>query len=227
VRNLFLFAGLLLITRAAFAGPCLPGTLSDYISLGSTGCTLNQVQFFDFFTVPGQPSATIIDPAAIQISPGGLAYAPTLLLTLNTSANAGFLFETFFHFSAMGDPLLGASIALGSPVVTGDGAITGILDVCAGGTFFPDQPSGCTGLPGAAIAFAIGVDSLLSSRLDFPPTSFFDVFVDISIDGGLNGSASLDSASVSATTPEPATLLLTALALVCFGTLTRRQRQRH
>ena len=227
MRNLLLFGGLLLITHPALAGPCLPGTLSDYILLGSTGCTLNQVQFFDFYTAPGQAVATPIDPTAIQVTPGGVAYFPTLLLTLNSTAGAGSLFETFFHYSATGDTLLGASIALGTLAVTGDGAITGVLDVCAGGLFFPFEPTGCTGSPGTAIAFAIDIDSQLSSRLDFPATSFFDVFVDISIDGGLNGFASLDAASVSATTPEPAPLLLTALALACFGTLTRHLRQRH
>jgi len=218
---------LMLFVPLAFAGPCLPGTLQDYIFLGSGGCTLNTVQFQDFFLGPPASFATEIDPALIQITPSGGAFAQTLLLTFNSSANSGEVFQSIFHYSALANPLTGASIGLGSPTVTGDGAITGILDVCAGGLFLGVEPIGCTGTPGTAIAFAIETDAQLSSGLSFAPTSFFDVFVDITIDGGLSGSAFLDSAAVTQTTPEPATLLLVGLTLGILGTVKLRRPRRH
>jgi len=228
VRNLLLFGSLLLMTQPAFAGACLPGTLSDYVLLGPTGCTLNQVQFTDFFLGEIIAGATEIDPGLAQITPGGPAYAPTLLLTLNTTANAGEVLQSSFHFTAFSNSLLGAFINLGSPLVTGDGAVTGILDVCAGGHFLGVEPIGCDGLPGTAIAFAIDGDSQLSSRLDFPPfSSFFDIFVDITIDGGTAGFASLDSAGVGVVTPEPSTLLLLTLPFAGLGYIKLRRWRRH
>jgi len=217
----------MLFASSASAGPCLPGTLQDYVLLGSGGCTLNQVQFQDFLLAPVAGFATEIDPALIQIAPSGSVFTPTLLLTFNSTANAGEVFESFFHYTAFASPLTIASIGLGSPVVTGDGAITGILDVCAGGIFFPLQPAGCSGSPGTAVAFAIATDAQLSSGLNFAPTSFFDVFVDITIDGGLSGSAFLDSAAVTNTTPEPTTLLLVGLTLGILGTVKLRRPRRH
>ena len=225
MRNLLLFGGLLLIAHPAFAGPCLPGTLSDYISQGS--CTLNQVEFTDFFLAELLRGATEIDPGLAQITPGGPAYAPTLLLTLNTTANAGEVLQSSFHFTAFSNSLLGAFISLGSPLVAGDGAVTGILDVCADGFFLGVEPVGCNGSALTAVVFSIDGDSQLSSRLDFPASSFFDIFVDITIDGGTAGSASLDSAGVGVVTPEPSTLLLLTLPFAGLGYIKLRRWRRH
>jgi hypothetical protein len=228
VKYLLLFASLPLFALTANAGPCLPGTLQDYINLSPLGCTLSNVQFTDFFLAPGQSIATPIDPAQIQVTPGGPLFSPTLLLSFNRSASAGQLLESFFHFRSTASPLLSAGISLGSPRVTGDGAITGILDVCANGQFLGTAPIGCTGTPDTAIAFMTSSDSSLSDGTPFRVSSFFDVFVDLSIDGGLAGSAFLGTASVSVTTPEPPPqLLLLTLSLASLGTRKLRRWRRH
>jgi hypothetical protein len=161
------------------------------------------------------------------VTPGGSQDTPTLLLTLNSSAAAGELFELFFRFNAAASVLTASSISLGSPQVTGDGAVTGVLDVCAGGQFLGVTPLGCSGVAGSAIAFATGLpDAQLAASVGFPVSSFFDVFVDLTVDGGLNGTAVLDSAAVSVTTPEPSTLILMAAAFGCLGIFKSRRGRR-
>jgi hypothetical protein len=151
---------------------------------------------------------------------------PVLLVTLNSSASFGDLFESFFRFRADGF-LTGADIGLNSPTAVGDGAVTGVLDVCPGGSFSGGQPIGCPTSPGTAIAFATDGFSGLTDSLSFGPTSFFDVFVDLTIDGGLSGSASLPSASVSiAAIPEPVTEFLIAAGLGLIGILLARRPRR-
>ena len=58
------------------------------------------------------------DPSTVQVTPGGGHPPATLLLTLNTTASAGKISESFFHFIAMGD-LRSASIGLGNPLPPG------------------------------------------------------------------------------------------------------------
>ena len=76
------------------------------------------------------------------------------------------------------------------------------------------------GAAGDAIAFDIGVDAEPVASFNTAPASFFDVFVELGIDGGPFGAAvagpnlgSVTFATQSATVPEPSTLSL------LFGTL--------
>jgi hypothetical protein len=63
----------------------------------------------------------------------------------------------------------------------------------------------------------------LTDFASFPVTSFFDIFVDLSVDGGLAGSATFGSAAVQLTaTPEPAAVLLTLAGFVMFAVSGRR-----
>jgi hypothetical protein len=220
----FLVGAMLLSSASLFAAPCLPGTLQNYIDLGSAGCQAGALQFADFFLGEGQSFATQIDPNRILVTPGGTFLVPTLLFTLNSSASGGDLFESIFHFDVTGITLSGAAIGLTSPLATGDGAITAVLDVCPDATFIGVDPIGCPTSPGTAIAFAIADDAQLTDSRDFPLSSFFDVFVDLTNDAGLSGSATLDSATVSiASVPEPGTLLLLAGGLTILGVLRARR----
>jgi PEP-CTERM motif len=220
-------AAFLLLGATADASPCLPGTLQDYVNLDPTGgCTVNNVLFQAFELAPILPGATEIDPNTVQMTPNATRLGPTLLLTLNTSANAGEVRESFFRFNAIAGNLQGGSIALGNALAAGDGAVTGILDVCAAGFFLGIEPIGCSGTPGTAIAFATAFDASLRESLSFAPTSFFDVFVDLTVDGGLAGFASLDTAAVTIPTPEPSTMLLFTAGLftLCLSRVRPRRR---
>ena len=77
---------------AILDAPCVPGNLQSFIDLGATGCEVETVQFTSFTIVPGEPTATPVDPAQVQVTPGGTAFNPMFLFTLDTTANAGEVF---------------------------------------------------------------------------------------------------------------------------------------
>ena len=218
MKLLLFFSGILCATSLGSAAVCVPGTLQSYVALGSGGCQLGPLLFDNFAIASGQSIATPINPSQVQVTPGGSMFLPTLLFTLNSVAGPGTIFESFFRFQAVG-PETAASIALNNPGVSGDGAVTGTLDVCRNGTFAGGAPIGCSGISGSAIAFQIAGDSQLSDSTTFAFSSFFDVFVDLTIDGGRAGTASLPSATVAvaAAVPEPATLWLIAAGLILVG----------
>jgi hypothetical protein len=214
----------LLGSAVGYAAPCGPGSLQDYIDLGTTGCSFGGALFSNFYIAPGQFFATPIAPGAVQVTPVAPA---SLAFTLSQSAMAGELFESFFHFSidAPGLGLPMATIAL-SATAFGDGAAIAALDVCAGVFLDPSAPLGCTGTSASAIAVETEFISIPSGSASFPgiaPT-FFDVFADFTIDGGLSGSASIDSATAQVTVvPEPGTvtLLLAGCALLLMKRIRR------
>jgi len=217
MKLLLLFSGMLCATSLGSAAVCVPGTLQSYIGLGSGGCQLGPLLFDNFAIASGQSIATPISPSQVQVTPGGSLFLPSLLFTLNSVAGPGSIFESFFRFQAVGAET-GVSISLNNPTATGDAAVTGTLDVCRNGTFAGSAPIGCSGASGSAIAFQIAGDSQLSDSTTFAFSSFFDVFVDLTIDGGLAGTASLPSATVAvAAVPEPATLWLIAAGLILVG----------
>lgn len=167
MKTFFLFSWLAVLSSTTIWGsPCLPGNLQNFSNLGATGCQVGTVQFTNFTTLPPQNVATAIDPAHVQVTPGGTVSNPMLLLTLNTTANAGQTFESFFRFSAS-DSLAGASIGLTSPTATGDGAVTGLLDVCPNASFAGSAPSGCPTSPASLAVFTIAQSSLLSNSGSF------------------------------------------------------------
>lgn len=210
----------------AYADPCAPGTLQDYIDLAPGGCAIGVVTFMNFESAPGQNFATPIDPALVQVTPGGLPIQPRLTFTVNQSADAGELFESFFRFNALASILSGDSMLLGPASATEDGVVIASQDICPGGAFSGISPVGCPSIPSTLITFAADFGSSNSETALFaPPTNFFDIFVDLTIDGGISGTAHLESATVQLNAvPEPATVLLVGTFL--GGLALRRLRQR-
>ena len=221
---------LIFMVASAFAGPCIPGTLQDYVNLGSTGCDVSGATFSPFLVLPGQSFAIPIDPSAIAVTPVGGAYNPGLQFGINVSADPGELFESFFRFTVTGQ-LMGASLLLGPGTATGDGQAIAVEELCADGAFGGNEPSGCSGIADTAITFRTESDAFLSDPKVLSG-SFFDVFVDITIDGGLAGTASLDNITTQfdlAVTepepvPEPSTGILLAGGIALLGLLRRRKK---
>jgi hypothetical protein len=222
----WMLVGLLLGAGPATAAVCTVGALSDYVALGSAGCTIDGVTFSGFANVtPLNPDATPISPSSVSLTPltgpGGPGFAVSSGTALSASANT--LLELWFGFVASagsGSSLGGATLSLGSSSVVPDGVNTIIADICPDGSF-SSPSSGCGTSPASLIVFDTGDASTLSESATSGPSSFFDVFFDLTIDGGLGGSAMLgpklgelrlaSSGGGGGTVPEPATWLLLAL----------------
>ena len=121
---------------------------------------------------------------------------------------------------------LGCLRLLGPASAIGDGAVTATEDICPGGLFAGSTPTLCGNPPATLITFATEFSSSLSDSAVFPVTSFFDIFVDLTIDGGLSGSAKLSSATVTiSAVPEPdsTVLMMTALGALAMVRIRRSQ----
>jgi hypothetical protein len=201
-----------------FAAACVNGSVSDYVSLGSTGCSIGGLGFSSF-TVESFPGpATQIDPSSVALTPASDGFMLTVLPSgTDLSAVAGDLLGLRFGFNvAAAGGLTGGTVALGETDVTFDGVITSILDAGADG-----------------IAIAIDTGGIIDPVASFStaPTSFFDVFVELGIDGGESGLAmagpNLGSITFApatpGTAPEPGTVSLLLLSLLAVVLLRHRR----
>ncbi|MEJ7670298.1 MAG: PEP-CTERM sorting domain-containing protein [Casimicrobiaceae bacterium] len=226
------------VVAPVFAVPCVPQTLAQYILLGVTGCTVDGVDFSDFTEVDAAllpPDAIRIAATAVMLTPitdaSGLGFSLSSATPLVDNAGGQFL-ELFFGFTATPAPSRAFSsntITLdSSAVATGAAAITIVEDKCLNGSF-SSPISGCSGTGIVLIAFARDGISELSQNATFPAASFFDVFVDLVIDGGpdpTTGQATLGPTlgefrltQVGAAVPEPASWALLLIALLALSGL--------
>ena len=209
------------LPAAGQAAPCLPGSLTDYIALGSTGCELGHTTVSDFASVAILAGTEIL-PSAVSVTPVPGAIA--LDFGLDESAAAGDLLSRAFRFLVSGSSFSKNRLSLSGASATGDGNVTGLEIKCVGGTFTSPDPSGCTGTE-VALIVARDAGGLVSPDVErFGPSSFFDVFVELTVDGGIAGSASLDGAVRSTFVPEPSLLLVLGSGLC--AALARRRRLR-
>jgi len=222
ISYLFATASLWLGGSMLFAAPCAIGSLQSYISLGATGCSVGAVDYQSFTIVPGLNGATVINPANVTVTPGGSQFNTTLMLGLTDAANAGQLLDLIFRVRAAG-LLTSASVSLNSPTITGNGAATGTLDVCGAGNFTGNSPTGCSTT--AKSVGAAGPNELTDS-VTFAPSSFFDIFFDVTLDSGGAGSAALSSATLGVNAvPEPSAIVLVALGISAIGYRRLRRQQ--
>ncbi len=223
MKFIFIASLLLSMGSTVFAATCGIGNLQTLIGLGAGGCQVGAVTFSNFQIVPGQTDATVISPTQVQFTPGGSAFNPLFMIAFtNPTATSGQFLESIFRFSISGASLTGASIALAGSA-TGDGLVTGVLNVCPGGRFTSNAIDGCPASV-AAIAFISAADQQLTESTGRLIASFFDVFVDLTLDARPNGTATLRSATVGVTAiPEPSAALMLAAGLAALAGLKVRR----
>jgi hypothetical protein len=201
------------VARLGVAASCAGGTLSGYVSLGSSGCTIGENTLSDFkIFASGTAGASEINPGLVTITPLGGNYNPSLSLSVNQTATAPSLLEVFFTYEISGPGYVGTSAALSGASETVDGAVTGIENYCEGGAFGPDGVDGCPGANGALVT----ADGFQNSDSDsFSKVPSLNVTDDFTIDGGTAGTASGGTFTNNFTAvPEPAAAALGGLGML-------------
>jgi hypothetical protein len=220
-----LLAGVLFVAlpSSSTAAPCVLGTLADYIALGAGGCTAGGATFADFTASTLLAGAMPIAPAAVTVTPigGGVG----LDFGVIRAALADELFDVLIRYSVSGLSIGAALMSMAGSAATDDGVVTGVEDVCVGGTFAAPV-SGCSGTPVSLIVAQIDPDLISPDSDTFPVNSFFDVFTEITIDGGIIGTASLNgfvrNQFTPVAVPEPITALLIGSGVVALAVRGRR-----
>jgi hypothetical protein len=229
MRALFLMTVVILgLPSTGFAAACVPGSLAAYISLGGGGCTIGSATVNDFSIDVFSPAATPIAADDITVTPSDLGSGFRLDFGIDQAAAAGEFYDALVGYSVAALAIGRARLAMDGAAASPDGVVTAVQDLCLGDTFFSDPTTCFLGTPaGPLIVFEIGFDQELAAELFFSPVSFFDVFTEIGIDGGLGGSASIDGVVSNEFTravavPEPSALLLLGAAVLSFARRHRR-----
>lgn len=213
-------------TSTASAASCVTGTLASYLG---TSCEIEGATFANFLLGPIPFGADPIDPATISVTPLALADGAALQLAFGrTAVDAEFLdlLLSFRVTAAPGLPWLGHVAALGGTSASGSGSVTLIEDVCVD-ALFASPPTGCAGSLSTVIPFVTSIDASTVESAAILPALLLDVAADFGIDGGLAGTATLGSATLSFLTsrsspvPEPGSVLLVLAALLCLAAARR------
>jgi hypothetical protein len=226
--RIFIMKQILLLAVAAFsaaqlavAGACTPGTLTSYVALGATGCTIGADTLSNFQILPG--TVTELAGGLVNISTMGGVYNPGLTISISQSATGGNALETMFTYDISG-PLqyTGISSVLGgSSETTINDGVTGIVNFCEGGSFGPDGVDGCTHPNGSLLTLS-AFDPTLNQNSDMASIGkqgFVNVTDDFMLDSG-GGTASGGTLTNSFTAvPEPVSTALAGLGLVLAGAL--------
>jgi len=210
------------IALGCSAAPCGTGSLASYVALGSGGCTIGANTLYDFQTLSGIAGATPISSAAVTLSPLGGNYNLGLSAMVNVTANTGTLLETLFTYKIAGNFYVGDAITLANSSASLDGAVSGIQNFCAGGTFGSSGVTGCTGTAGSLLTLS-GVQSQDSTS--FRPVTLLSVTDDFTFDSGTAGSASGGTMTNQFTAvPEPAAFFVTGMGLALAAALRLRSK---
>lgn len=214
--GLFVFAS----QPSAAAPVCLPGTLAGYIALGAGGCDLGPATVSNFSSAALLVGATEILPGDVLVTP--VAGAVALDFGVNAAAGPGDLLDILIRYTLSGASFTANSLSMSGSSATDDGVVTAVEDKCLGGLFAGADPTTpCAGDPLTLIVVEDQFGLISPESASFPATSFFDVFAQITVDGGVNGTAALDgtvrTSFSGARVPEPSILLVLGSGLAWFA----------
>ena len=206
-RKFFCTVAVCMASLPAQAAVCVGGSLGSYVALGSAGCTVGALTFSDFVVdaFPG-PTAKQIAPDTLSIDPIASGFA----VSSNTgvATDAGNLTGLRLLFDVHAPALLGGTVGFGpNRSASGDGALTALLDAGASGNAIALVIDGFADTPQSFASGAVGA---------------YVAFLELGIDGGTSGSASLGPQLASLTfavgniapVPEPEIAMLTLAGLV-------------
>jgi hypothetical protein len=215
MRNCLLAALLMAaLPSPGTAAPCVPGTLAEYVGLGSGGCTVGGALFSDFMS-GAAPGALALDDDDITVAPLQGPTSVGLSFGLSATAGSGEILGNAIGYQIGGVRLLSRTLALDAP-----GSTHGVAtEVVPDGAFTAVQFA-----PDPLIVFDIGSDAELAASAALPRTRSLSVLTEITLDGGLAGSASIHgSLAQQYAVPEPASASLAGLALGAVAWRLRRR----
>jgi hypothetical protein len=170
-------------------------------------------------------TTTMMLPSAVEIPATDVTVTPVAGLTaldfgLSRSAGAGDLFDILIRYRLTGLGVIENQLSMTGSAASGDANVTGVEDKCVGGLFAgadPASPCAGTALTLIVVQDALGVVS--PDGKAFAVHSFFDVFTEITVDGGLGGSSSLNGAirTQFRAIPEPSTVLFLGSGLALLA----------
>ena len=231
------------------AGPCVLGTVADYLALAATGCTLDAGSgtiLFNNFTFVHNASGPTTGGSSTQIN-------LTPIVTANT---AGFDITPIVVFSASATGVADIELTFVASVVGGANLITGLNssitgsagesnvgggspgvaslleDYCRGGSL---PPGSCPSGQGGTLVDYLSITgpasaTIVSHSSTFPATNALSILKDAQLSGN-NGAIPTsvtdiqDTIVLSTHSPEPSTILAVATGLLSLG-LFRRMRSR-
>jgi hypothetical protein len=218
---------------SAFATPfvpppaCVTDTLDSYLSLGSTGCSVDEIGFsgFSFSLVSIGGGAVPISPASITVTPSIAGVDRSLTFSSSDFSVVGSEFATYLiAYSIDPHPIIrGVSDQLSTQTPTFPGLASITTDLCLGATF-TGPACGSPGVSASLNVFHNGTTAQLFDSVAFTPLALIGVrnTIDLQANGA---NADFDSFTNSAVfVPEPATSLLVISGLL--GLCARRWRRR-
>lgn len=210
--------------RASAAPVCASGvSLQLYFdTYGAEGCAVGTLTLSNFQPLPLSTGATEVSPSAVTINVISDPLAAGLEYILNLAAGPGELLELRLGFDVAGTSgYLSKRLSMTGSSAAGDGVVTVVEDACVGGAFLFDIFFCDSGVQQTVILFDIGIDASTSDEFAIGGAPVLGLVTDITVDGGLAGSAGLTSFRNEFTIPEPSTV-----GLVLAGVLVMLARRR-
>jgi hypothetical protein len=203
-------------SQIAGAAACGPTSLTAYVALGSTGCTIGSDTLYNFQILAGT-GVTELAGGSVTLAPSGSIYAPSIAISINQSATAGNGIETMFTYDISGPLYTGISSVLsGASESTMNDGVTGIVNFCEGGSFGPDGVDGCV-QPNSSLLTLDGVQN--TDMASFGAVPFLNVTDDFLLlsGGGTAFGGTLTNAFTAV--PEPVSTALAGFGLALAGIL--------
>lgn len=224
----------------ALSAPCASSSVTSYVALGASGCTIGSFVFSDFALLP--PAAGAVASSSITVTP--LMVGSTMVgvsFGVAPLSSNGLYYDNLVSYRVNGVAanLTGATVDFTGSGTTGDAAVSVAESLCLGGTFLgADGVSGCSSgnrLDLAVIDIGFGADPAYT--LGFAPIGSLAVVTDIAYDSGsgsgfVPGSGSTLTSAIKLfsvvaaprAVPEPAAGLLMLAGL--FAAVRARRRPR-